>query len=93
MRGLLGGGNVSLGDTVNGLIGKVGTLTAQAGVGLAAQQTIQNNARSAVLAEGGVNLDEEAADLLKWQRAYQAAAQAIAVADSLFQTLLSATQR
>ena len=31
--------------------------------------------------------------MLKWQQAYQAAAQAITIADSLFQTLLSATRR
>jgi len=41
----------------------------------------------------GVNLDEEAANLLKYQQAYQAAAQMIRVADTLFQSLLSATQR
>ena len=36
---------------------------------------------------------QEAADLLKWQRAYQAAAQTITVADTMFQALLAATQR
>jgi flagellar hook-associated protein 1 FlgK len=46
-----------------------------------------------VLAESGVNLDEEAAEMLKWQQAYQAAAQAITVADTLFHALLSATRR
>ena len=38
----------------------------------------------------GVNLDEEAANLLKYQQAYQAAAQATAVAKELFQTLMAA---
>ena len=41
----------------------------------------------------GVNLDEEAANLLKYQQAYQAAAQLIRVADTMFQTLLAATER
>ena len=41
----------------------------------------------------GVNLDEEAASLLKYQQAYQAAAQVIATADSLFQTLINALGR
>jgi flagellar hook-associated protein 1 FlgK len=40
-----------------------------------------------------VNLDEEAANLLRLQQLYQAAAQTIAVADSLFQTLLGAVRR
>ncbi len=41
----------------------------------------------------GVNLDEEAANLIKYQQAYQAAAQMISVASSLFDTLLAATRR
>jgi flagellar hook-associated protein 1 FlgK len=41
----------------------------------------------------GVNLDEEAADMLRYQQLYQAAAQTMSVADNLFQTLLSALGR
>ena len=44
-------------------------------------------------AVSGVNLDEEAANLLRFQQAYQAIAQVISVADSTFQTLLSAVRR
>ena len=36
-----------------------------------------------------VNLDEEAANLVRFQQAYQAAAQLLTVVDSLFQTILS----
>jgi flagellar hook-associated protein 1 FlgK len=91
--GLLAGGASTLGDAVVGVIGRVGTLAGQAETALVSQQVVQSSAREAVLRASGVNLDEEAADLLKWQRAYQAAAQTIAVADTLFQTLLAATQR
>ncbi|MCB1567372.1 MAG: hypothetical protein KDI69_00945, partial [Xanthomonadales bacterium] len=41
----------------------------------------------------GVNLDEEASNMLKFQQAYQAAAKMIGTADTIFQTLLSAVQR
>jgi flagellar hook-associated protein 1 len=41
----------------------------------------------------GVNLDEEAANLLRYQQAYQAAAQVIAVSSTLFDTLLMAVRR
>ena len=41
----------------------------------------------------GVNLDEEAADMLRFEQLYQAAARDDAVADTLFQTLLSALLR
>jgi flagellar hook-associated protein 1 FlgK len=37
----------------------------------------------------GVSLDEEAANLIKFQQAYEAAAQIIATSQSLFQTILS----
>ena len=36
----------------------------------------------------GVNLDEEAASLLQWQQAYQAAAQALSIGNTLFTTLI-----
>ena len=37
----------------------------------------------------GVNLDEEAADLLSWQAAYQAAARVISATDELLGDLMS----
>jgi len=40
----------------------------------------------------GVNLDEEAANLIKFQQAYQASAQSISVARSLFDTLIGAVR-
>ena len=41
----------------------------------------------------GVNLDEEAARLLQYQQAYQAAARVIATANSMFDTILSVISR
>jgi hypothetical protein len=40
----------------------------------------------------GVNLDEQAADLVSYQQAYQASAQVIASAQDLFQSLITALQ-
>jgi flagellar hook-associated protein 1 FlgK len=37
----------------------------------------------------GVNLDEEAANLLRYQQAYQASGKMIEIASKLFDTLLS----
>ena len=39
--------------------------------------------------QAGVNLDEEAANLIKWQQAYSANAKALNMAQSLFQTFLN----
>ncbi len=41
----------------------------------------------------GVSLDEEAANLMRYQQAYEAAAQIIATSQSLFQTILDAVRR
>ena len=49
-----------------------------------------SGATAAVSSVSGVNLDEEAASLLQWQQAYQAAAQALNIGNSLFTSLLSA---
>ncbi|MBI5360793.1 MAG: hypothetical protein HZA48_09470, partial [Planctomycetes bacterium] len=37
----------------------------------------------------GVNLDEEAVNLIEYQRTYQAAARYISVVDSMLQTLMN----
>lgn len=57
------------------------------------QAKFLEQAREARDSVSGVNLDEEAVNLARFQQAYQASAQVIATADSLFQTLLSAIQR
>ena len=44
-------------------------------------------------AVSGVNLDEEAANMLRYQQAYAAAAQIISVANEMFDTLLNAVRR
>jgi flagellar hook-associated protein 1 len=89
---VLSGGTVSLNDAVGRLIGDVGVQTNQAQTGRDAQQIVLSDANSAMSNVSGVNLDEEAANLIRYQQAYQAAAKVISVANSLFQTLLDATK-
>ena len=89
---VLNGGTVSLSDTVGRLVSNIGVQTNQAQSGRDAQQVVMNDARSAIVNVTGVNLDEEAANLLRFQQAYQAAAKVIGVANSLFQSLLDATR-
>ncbi|HET8754998.1 MAG TPA: flagellar hook-associated protein FlgK [Solirubrobacteraceae bacterium] len=91
--GVIAGGSVSIADSASALVSRVGALAAEAETTAAARQTLQASAKNTLLAQSGVNLDEEATEMLKWQQAYQAAAQAISVADSMFRTLLAATQR
>jgi flagellar hook-associated protein 1 FlgK len=54
---------------------------------------VQGDARAAIDSVSGVNLDEEAANLVRLQQAYQAAAQVVRVADTLFDTLIGAIGR
>ncbi|WP_348671869.1 flagellar hook-associated protein FlgK [uncultured Abyssibacter sp.] len=80
-------------DAAARLVSTVGNTAAAAEAAYAGAQSIQ----SADLAErdaiSGVNLDEEAANLMRFEQAYQAAAQVLSVASGLFDTLLSAVRR
>lgn len=91
--GFFSGGSISLQEASNQLIAKVGSQTAAAFGERDTRSVLLDQARAAVSEVSGVNLDEEAADLLRYEQAYQAAAQTIAVADSLFQSLLAAVRR
>jgi flagellar hook-associated protein 1 FlgK len=91
-RPVLNGGTVSLGDNVGRLVSSIGVQTSQAQSGRDAQQIVMNDANSAISSVAGVNLDEEAANLMRFQQAYQAAAKVIGVANTLFQSLLDATR-
>ncbi len=51
-----------------------------------------NSAQTAQQSVSGVNLDQEAANMLQYEQAYQAAAQIIATSSTLFNSLLSAVQ-
>jgi len=75
------------------LIGMLGTQTRSAQIAAESQGALLAQAQESRDALSGVNLDEEAADLIRFQQAYQAIAQVISVADSTFQTLLAAVGR
>ena len=85
-------GTGSLSAVYSGLVGTVGVQAQQAGISRDAQAAIADQARASVQSASGVNLDEEAADLVRWQQAYQAAAQTIVVAKTVFDTLLAAVR-
>ncbi len=86
-------GTVTLGGALGGLTTQVGAAARSAEYSLGAQQVIADQAQAARDEVSGVNLDEEAADMLRLQQAYQAASQLISTADSMFQTILGAVRR
>ncbi|WP_456417506.1 flagellar hook-associated protein FlgK [Thiolapillus sp.] len=90
---VMGNGTESLSDVYRGMVSEVGTTTRQAEMTVGAHQQLLERSLNARDAISGVNLDEEAANLVKFQQSYQAAAQVIATANELFDTLLGAVRR
>jgi flagellar hook-associated protein 1 FlgK len=71
------------------MVSNVGTITQRIDVNLGAQYALLQNSIQNREMVSGVNLDEEAANLLRFQQAYQASAQMIKIASSLFDSILS----
>jgi flagellar hook-associated protein 1 FlgK len=70
------------------IVDRVGALAVQAEIGRDATRVVKDYAREARERVSGVNLDEELADLLRYQQAYQANAQVIQAASRIFDALL-----
>lgn len=87
---LMLGGKSSFTQVYTQLVADVGSQTYSASVSKSAQNVLLNQATQAREELAGVNLDEEAANLIKFQNSYQAAAKAVSVANSLFDSLLGA---
>ena len=92
-QGILDGGTQSLTDGLSQLTARAGTDARHAALSLEGQSAIHDQVIAERESVSGVNLDEEAADMMRFQQAYQAAAQVISTADTMFQTLLSAVRR
>lgn len=90
--GVLAGGTLSAGDAYAGMIADNGTVGAQAQVNLDAQTSLYQQASQAQSSVAGVNLEEEASNLIRYQQSYQAAAQVISTANTIFDTLISAVR-
>jgi flagellar hook-associated protein 1 FlgK len=73
---------------VNG-IGNVNSLSKMSAEAL---EVVYNDAVSLGDAASGVSLDDEAANLIRYQQSYQAAAQIIKVSGELFDSILSASR-
>jgi flagellar hook-associated protein 1 len=92
-RGVLSGGTESINGAISRFVGNIGTVTNRVQTASDAQRVIRDEAVAAVDSVSGVNLDEEAANMLRFQQAYQAVAQVIAISQKMFDTLLNATGR
>jgi flagellar hook-associated protein 1 FlgK len=87
---VLNGGSTSLTGATSSLVSQVGAQTQQSQANAQAQQAVNTSATDAVNNLSGVNLDEEAANMVKYQQAYQACAQMIQASTTMFNTLITA---
>ena len=83
-------------DTFNqaysGLVSDIGVVTGQAITSASAFDALAEQSEAWYESLSGVNLDEEAANLLRFQQSYSASAQVLAAAQEIFDTLLSAAR-
>lgn len=82
-------GNTSYSESYARLVEKVGSISSRAEVSRNSAEVLKRNSDKAVSSVSAVNLDEEAASLIKYQLAYNASAQVIKTAQTIFDTLIS----
>ncbi len=71
------------------LVSSVGNKAREVNVNRDAQESLVEQATAAQKSAAGVNLDEEAANLIRYQQAYQAAGKVMSIASKLFDQVLS----
>ena len=78
----------SLQDGYLSVLSKVGALSSQADVAREAYAVLRDQAVERREGLSGVNLDEEASSLIRFQQSYQASARLVRTANELFDTIL-----
>lgn len=87
--GVVNGGKQTFNQSLASNNADVGSKASQAKNTAETSQALFTQAFNRNQATSGVNLDEEAANLMKFQQAYQAAAKVMTVASTLFDSILS----
>jgi flagellar hook-associated protein 1 FlgK len=88
-QNLMSNGTTTFLGQFNQMVGAIGSKTSELTTTSAAQATMVAQTVAAQQSVSGVNLDEEAANLLQYQRAYQASAKAMQIANTMFDALLT----
>lgn len=87
-KNTMAGGTTTYQGAYGQLVSSVGNKTRELEVTSQAQSSMVEQSIQTIKSFSGVNLDEEAANLLRYQRAYQAAGKALQVANVMFDTIL-----
>ena len=90
--GVTNGGKTSVIASYANLTAQIGSAGSLASADLTTQTSIYNQAMSTQQSYAGVNLNQEAANMVQFQQAYQASAQVISTAEQIFTSLITAIQ-
>ncbi len=91
-KSILNGGKETFTQNLGVTTAVVGSKASSADLVADSAQALFTQAYNRNQSTSGVNLDEEAANLLKFQQAYQAASQIISTANTIFDTILAAVR-
>ncbi|GAC15183.1 flagellar hook-associated protein FlgK [Aliiglaciecola lipolytica] len=88
-----GGGNlVTFHESYANIVSSIGAKTASANISLQAAEAMKTQSSDWFQSVSGVNLDEEAANLIRFQQSYAASARILTTARELFDTIYSVTR-
>lgn len=85
----MGNGTATFQASYSQMVSQIGNKARELEVTQEAQQNLVTQGQNAMQSASGVNLDEEAANLLRYQQAYQAAAKMMNLASTLFDDILA----
>lgn len=85
-------GVATFNDAYSKFVVDIGHKTREAEINRDAQKALLHQAKQFRDTVSGVNLDEEAANLMRFQQSYAAAAQVVSASEQMFQTLISAVR-
>jgi len=88
-KNIFNGGTATLQSSYAQMVSEVGNKTREVQINASASNALLAQAQGAQADVSGVNLDEEATNLIKYQQAYQAASKVMQIAGTIFDSLLS----
>ncbi|MBD8656827.1 flagellar hook-associated protein FlgK [Oxalobacteraceae sp. CFBP 13730] len=88
-KNIFNNGTATLTSSYAQMVSQVGNKTREVQINAQAGNALLAQAEGAQADVSGVNLDEEAANLIKYQQAYQASSKVMQIAGTIFDTLLS----
>lgn len=87
-----GGNQMTFSEGISTLISGIGNQTRAARVDQAASESKLTQSQNWVESVSGVNLDEEAANMVRYEQAYNASAQVVSISKEIFDTILNAAR-